>query len=92
MEYNELINELIDELNKNLDIKNIKRLKTKLLNNLDFLSEIENYKVISAVENKKKLYENKDYLEYLKSETNINLLFLNIKNKFKVFNYNWCIK
>jgi len=92
MEYNELINNLIDSIDENLDIKNIKRLKTKLLANLDFLSALENYKLISTVENKQKLYENKDYLEYLKSETNINLLILSIKNKFKIFGSRECFK
>ncbi|MBR3660969.1 MAG: hypothetical protein IKN63_03590 [Bacilli bacterium] len=92
MEYNELINELIDLLDKNLDIKNIKRLKTKLLNNLDFLSELENYKLNKNIENKKKLYENKDYLSYLKSETNVNLLILSIKNKFKILESRECFK
>ena len=92
MKYNELINELIDSLDENLDIKNIKRLKTKLLNNLDFLSELENYKLVNTIDAKKKLYENSDYLEYLKSETNINLLILSIKNKFKIFESRECFK
>ena len=92
MEYNELINELLDELDKNLDIKNIKNLKTKLLNNLDFLNEIENYKLVKNIDNKKKLLNNQDYLEYLKSETNINLLILSIKDKFKIFKNRECFK
>ena len=83
MKYNDLINDLLDLLDKNSDIIKIKYLKGILLNDSDFLSELDNYKIVKTVENKKKLYQNKDYLEYLKSKTNINILIQKIQNKFK---------
>ncbi len=86
MEYNDLINELLDLLDKNKEIRRIKELKNKLLQDKTLKKEIENYKLTKNVNDKKKLYENKDYLEYLKLETEINLLIQNIKKEFKVFN------
>ena len=86
MEYNDLINELLDLLDKNKEIRRIKELKNKLLQDKTLKKEIENYKLTKNVNDKKKLYETKDYLEYLKLETEINLLIQNIKKEFKVFN------
>ena len=86
MEYNKLIDDLLDILDKDENIINIKKVKTKLLNNLDFLSCIEKYKLSKDINDKKKLYENIDYVNYLKYETNINILIQSIKSKFKLVN------
>ena len=86
MKYNDLINELLDLLDKNNDIKKIKILKEKLLSNQFFLGEINNYQNNPTVENKKKLYNNNDYVNYLKLETNINLLIREIKQKLNFLN------
>ena len=83
MEYNNLINELLDILDKNEDIKKIKELKNKLLKDDKLLEEIKYVKNNYNVESKKKLYNNLDYKEYLKLENNINLIILNIKQKMK---------
>ncbi len=91
MKYNDLINELLDLLDKNKDIINVKNLKNELLNDSDFLSYLNNYKILNSVNNKKKLYENKSYVEYLHSETNINILIQKIKKKFN-FVKQGCIK
>ena len=90
MEYNDLINELLDLLDKNSDIKKIKTLKLELLNDKKMLSMIENYRENQTVEAKEKLFQNPKYLEYLKSESNIRLLIFDIKNKFKEFNSRMC--
>ena len=82
MEYNKLLNELFDILDKNEDIIKIKKFKNKLLDNKDLLKEIKEVNNNFTLENKKKLYKNDDYVEYLKLETNIKLLINSIKNKF----------
>ena len=83
MKYNDLINEFLDILDENEDIKKIKELKVKLLKDSNFLRQLNNYKLIKTIDNKKKLFDNNNFTEYLKSETNINILIQEIKNKFK---------
>ena len=92
MKYNDLINELLDLLDKNEDIKKIKILKENLLKDNVFLKQLDDYKLFKTVEKKQKLFENKDYKEYLIRENNINLLILNIKNKFNIISSRKCIK
>ena len=90
MKYNDLLNELMDLLDENPDIKKMKRLKNDLINDTTFQSLIQKYKIEKTVSNKVKLYENSKYLEYLKCENNINLLIQDIKRKFNVFNNRKC--
>ena len=92
MEFNYLINELFDVLDKNRDIIKIKELKKVLLNDSNFLRDLESFRLVKTVDSKKLLYENKDFLDYLKSETNINILIQGIKSKFKIFKKNGCLK
>lgn len=92
MKYNELINELLDLLDKNDDIIKVKELKNKLLNDSNFLRDLEKYRLIKTVENKKILYENDNYVEYLKRETSINMLIREIKEKFIFFKKNGCLR
>ena len=91
MKYNDLINEFLDLLDKQEDIIKIKKLKQKLLNDQELLNSITDYQLYKTVKLKEKLYNNKDYKEYLKLESNINLLILLIKQKFN-FNNRMCIK
>ena len=86
MEYNELINELLDLLDKDDNIIKIKKLKNKLLCNKELIKEIKEVNNNFNIENKKNLYNNNDYVEYLKLETNIRLLINFIKNKFNFIN------
>ena len=86
MKYNDLINELLDLLDQNEDIKKIKTIKETLLNNKELQIDLEEYHFVKTIENKKKLLDNKDYLEYLKCETNINFLIQDIKNNFILSN------
>lgn len=90
MKYNDLINELLNLLDENQDIKKIKDLKKTLLEDDEFQKELETYHLIKTVEQKKKLFQNTNYLEYLKSESNILFLIQDIKNKFSEFNNRKC--
>lgn len=89
MKYNELINELLNLLDQNNDIIKIKSLKKKILQDPNLINDIENYRLLKTISSKKKLYENKDYLEYLNCENNVNFLIHNIKSKFN-FNDRKC--
>ena len=75
----------LDELYNLLDnldcLKNIERIKENISDGL--INLINNYRNNQTVENKKKLYENNDFLEYIKNETELNYLIMNINNKFK---------
>ena len=86
MKYNDLLNELFDLLDENQDIKRIKTLKGKLINNPELQNNLSLYKETRSVESKKKLYENQDYVKYLESENNIRLLIADIKKKFNFTN------
>ncbi len=92
MKYNDLINEFLDLLDEDLFIIKIKELKKKLLKDKSLLDKIEEYKQLNTIELKKKLYDNKDYFEYLKLETSINIMIQDIKNKFKILYSRKCIK
>ena len=75
------LNELYNLLD-NLDcIKNLERIK----NNIDseLIELIQEYRLNPTIENKKKLYQNDIFLEYIKNETELNYLIMNINNKFK---------
>ena len=79
MEYNNLINELLDILDKDENIIKIKELKNKLLNDNNLLENIRSVNNNPSIESKKKLFNNSDYKEYLRLESNINLIILSIK-------------
>ncbi len=73
--------ELFNLLDKNEDIKEMESLKKRITDKE--LSLIMNYRSYPSIENKKKLYDNKIIDEYLKRESNINYLIMEINNKFK---------
>jgi len=91
MEYNNLINELLDILDKDENIIKIKELKNKLLNDNKLLEDIKNVNNNPSIETKKKLFNNNDYKEYLRLESNINLIILSIKQKLN-FSSRSCLK
>ena len=86
MEYNDLLNELLDLLDENIDIKNIKSLKKKLMKDKSFQENLALYHEQKSVDLKKKLFQNEDYVKYLESENNIRLLSIDIKSKFNLVN------
>ena len=81
MEINKKLNELLDLLDNNSDIKKIKELKSKIYKNE--LDLINNYRNDPSIDNKKKLYENEIINEYLICENHINYLIIEVNNKFK---------
>lgn len=91
MEYNKLINELLDILDKDENIIKIKKLKNKLLNDNNLLENIRSVNNNPSIESKKKLFNNFDYKEYLKLESNINLIILSIKQKMN-FSSRSCLR
>lgn len=91
MEYNILINELLDILDKDENIIKIKKLKNELLNNNKLLEDIKDVNNNPSIESKKKLFNNADYKKYLRLENNINLMILSIKQKMN-FTSRSCLK
>jgi hypothetical protein len=81
MNINKLLDELFNLLDNDINIKKIKKLKSKITNKE--IELINLYRNNPTVENKKKLYENKVINEYLTCESNINYLIMEINNKFK---------
>ena len=81
MNINKLLDELFNLLDKDINIKKIKKLKSKITNKeIELINEYRNNPTVS---NKKKLYDNKLINEYLSCETEVNYLIMGINNKFK---------
>ena len=78
---NKLLDELFVLLDKDDNIKKIKKLKTKITDKE--INLINEYRNNPTINNKKKLYENKIINEYLTCESNINYLIMEINSKFK---------
>ncbi len=90
MKYNDLINELFLLLDENQDIKKIKKLKKSLKEDKNLQTLLTDYKNSLNVKLKKRLFENPDYLEYLKCESNLNILVFDIKKRFSKFQERSC--
>ena len=90
MKYNDLINELFLLLDENQDIKKIKKLKKSLKEDKNLQTLLTDYKNSLNVKLKKRLFENLDYLEYLKCESNLNILVFDIKKRFSKFQERSC--
>lgn len=82
MELDKLLDELILLLDNNPKIKKIDEIKKKI--NKETLDLINEYRLNPSVSNKKKLYNDKVFLEYLECESNINYLIMGINQKFKL--------
>ncbi len=81
MDINKKLDELFTLLDNDDNIKKIKELKTKITDNE--INLIKEYRDNPTIDNKKKLYDNEIINEYLIRESNINLLIMEINNKFK---------
>lgn len=90
MKYNELINELLDLLDKNEDIIKIKKIKKELQEDKNLIKKIQEYQLTKDINLKKELYQNSTYQEYLQAETNINYLILAIKKAWQIFSNRKC--
>lgn len=82
MELDKLLNELIMLLDNNPNIKKMDEIKKNI--NKETLDLINEYRMNPSVNNKKKLYQDKVFLEYIECESNINYLIMAINQKFKL--------
>ena len=74
------IDELLDLLEKNDNIKEISELKNKISE--DTIKLIKEYQEKPSIELKNKILSDPNYKKYLECETNINYLIMNINKKF----------
>ncbi len=81
MNINDKLDELIELLDNNKDIKKIDEIKKRITDNE--ITLINNYRMNPTVSNKKLLYDNEVICEYLLCENKINYLIMEINNKFK---------
>ena len=79
---NRLLDELIGLLDKHPQVIKLDEIKSKI--DKKTLELIDNYRCNPTVLNKKKLYENKVFREYVNIESDINYLIMEINNKFKL--------
>ena len=82
MELENLLDELITLLDNEPNIKKMNEIKKKI--NKETLDLINKYRINPSVSNKKKLYNNEVFREYIECENNINYLIMHINNKFKI--------
>jgi len=88
IELTNLLYDLKDELDKNKDIIEIKKLNEKINENTkltNLLKEFHNSNNTN-LKLKTELLNNKDIIKYKELELDINILILEINSKFKVFN------
>ena len=90
MNIDKKLNELFCLLDKDDNIKKIKKLKEKITDTE--INLVNDYRNNPTIDNKKKLYGNKIINEYLTCESNINYLIMEINNKFKRRNKDACNK
>lgn len=82
MELENLLDELITLLDNDPNIKKMDEIKKKI--NSETLDLINEYRLNPNVSNKKKLYNNEVFREYIECESNINYLIMHINNKLKI--------
>ena len=82
MKLDKLLDELILLLDNNSNIKKMNEIKKNI--NKETLDLINEYRMNPSVSNKKKLYQDKVFLEYIECESNINYLIMVINQKFKL--------
>ena len=75
------INELLDLLDQNNNIKEIEELKNNI--SQETINLIKKYQIKPSIELKEKILSDPNYKKYLECETNINYLIMNINKKFK---------
>ncbi len=75
------LNELLDLLDQNENIKEIEVLKNNI--SKETIDLIKEYQENPSIELKEKILSDKYYKKYLECETNINYLIMNINKKFK---------
>mgnify|MGYP002853908749 CR=1 FL=1 len=80
MEKTDNLIKLIDSMK---EIQDMKKKKKEVLEDKEFLKKLEEYKTNPTEELKEEILKNKMYREYLKTETDINILIMAINQKLK---------
>lgn len=74
------LNKLFDLLD---DLECINELEKIKNSNDELIKLVNRYRNLPTIENKKELFRNNDYLNYLKNVSELNYLILEINNRFK---------
>lgn len=82
----EKMEQLKEEISKDLVVVDYLKEKKKILNNKELISKIERYQQTKLDILKKEIESSPSFLAYKEKETNVNLLILGINQKFKQLN------
>ena len=82
----EKLEQLKEEISRDLVVVDYLKEKKKILNNKELISKIERYQQTKLDILKKEIESSPSFLEYKEKETNVNLLILGINQKFKQLN------
>ena len=77
----EKIDYLLNVLNEQTEVKEIKRLKEKINNDKELIGLVEKYQTDKSL--LKEIESNKLFQEYKEKETNLNILILKINERLK---------
>lgn len=82
----EKMEQLKEEISRDLVVVDYLKEKKKILNNKELISKIERYQQTKLDILKKEIESSPSFLAYKEKETNVNLLILGINQKFKQLN------
>jgi len=82
----EKLEQLKEEISRDLVVVDYLKEKKKILNNKELISKIERYQQTKLDILKKEIESSPSFLAYKEKETNVNLLILGINQKFKQLN------
>ena len=89
----EKVHILLNKLDEQECVKEIKKLNNKLVMNKELLDLIKEYRVTGNEEIKNKIISDEIYSKYKHYENEVNFIILNIRSKLKVINdKKGCIK
>ena len=89
----ERVDILLNKLDEQECVKEIKKLNNKLVMNKELLDLIKEYRVTGNEEIKNKIISDEIYSKYKHYENEVNFIILNIRSKLKVINdKKGCIK
>lgn len=89
----EKVDILLNKLDEQECVKEIKKLNNKLVMNKELLDLIKEYRVTGNEEIKNKIISDEIYSKYKHYENEVNFIILNIRSKLKVINdKKGCIK
>ena len=89
----EKVHILLNKLDEQECVKEIKKLNNKLVMNKELLDLIKEYRITGNEEIKNKIISDEIYSKYKHYENEVNFIILNIRSKLKVINdKKGCIK